>query len=158
MWWSRRSILAALPAVAACGFAPAEGPGSAGRALRDSVLPDAPATREGFDFAARIEDRLGRADPARYRLAYTITTEAVPGGITAAGTITRYTLTGRADWRLEPAGGGAALAEGRAEGMTGWFTTSTTVAAQAAEADARRRLMAILADRVVADLYAAALP
>ncbi len=156
MWWSRRGVLAALPAVAACGFAPAEGPGSAGRELRNSVLPDAPALRDEFEFVARIEDRLGRANPARYRLAYTIATDAVPGGITAAGTITRYTLTGRADWRLEPAGGGAALAEGRAEGMTGWFATATTVAAQAAETDARRRLMAILADRVVADLYTAA--
>jgi LPS-assembly lipoprotein len=41
------------------------------------------------------------------------------------------------------------------ESFAGWFATATTVATAAAEADARRRLMTMLADRVVARLYAA---
>lgn len=159
MWWSdRRAFLIGAAALAGCGFAPAEGPGSAGAALRGAVLADAPADSDGFAFVARIEDRLGRPAPARWRLEWTLATAESPGGITAAATITRYTLTGTADWRLTPIGGGAPVAEGRAEGFTGWFTTATTVATQAAEADARQRLMTILADRVVAALYTADLP
>jgi LPS-assembly lipoprotein len=153
MSWSRRGLLAAL-AAAGCGFAPAAGPGAPGAALRGAVLPDAPETRDGFDFVAALEDRLGRPALPRYRLTWRIETATQPGGITAAGTTTRFTLTGRADFALIPIGGAAPVAEGRVEGFTGWFATSTTVAAAAAEADARRRLMAILADRVVARLYA----
>lgn len=138
---------------AGCGFAPAEGPGAPGAALRGSVLVDAPDSRDGFDFVAVLEDRLGRPAVPRYRLAWRVTTETIPGGITATGATTRFTLTGRATYRLTE--GERVLAEGAVESFTGWFDTATTVAAAAAEADARRRLMAMLADRVVARLYAA---
>lgn len=152
MWWSRRGVLLALGA-AGCGFAPAEGPGAPGAALRGAVIADEPDSRDGFDFVAALEDRLGRPAAPRFRLAWGVTTEAIPGGITATGATTRFTLTGRATYRLTE--GERVLAEGAVESFTGWFATSTTVAAAAAEADARRRLMTILADRVVARLYAA---
>ncbi|MFN6979147.1 MAG: hypothetical protein ACK4OP_13545, partial [Gemmobacter sp.] len=66
MWWSdRRALLLGAAALAACGFAPAEVPGSTGAALRAAVLADAPASRDGFDFVAAFEDRLGRATNPR---------------------------------------------------------------------------------------------
>jgi LPS-assembly lipoprotein len=150
----RRSVLVFL-ALAGCGFVPAEGPGAPGAALRGAVLADPPRTRDGFDFVAAFEDRIGRPRQPRWRLAWTVSTAISPGGITAAGTTTRYTLTGTADFALIALDTAIPVAEGRVEGFTGWFATSTSVAVAAAEADARRRLMTILADRVLARLYAA---
>jgi hypothetical protein len=54
----------------------------------------------------------------------------------------------RATYRLTE--GERVLVEGEVESFTGWFAASTTVAVAAAEADARRRLMTMLADRVAA--------
>jgi len=157
MWSSdrRRILTLALAAsLAACGFAPAEGPVGAGSALRGKVMAEVPTTRDGFDFVARIEDRLGRATTPDYTLAWTLKTEPVAGGLTAAGATTRFTLTGTATYRVTDARTGALRGEGMVEGFTSWFTTGTTIASLTSEEDARRRLMTILADRIVTRLYA----
>ena len=157
-WSDRRHLLGlmlALP-LAACGFAPAEAPGGAAHALRGAVALDEPADRDGFDFAARLEDRLGRVASPRFRLAWTVEVVPVGAGITPTGAITRYTLTGRATYRLADAGTGALVASGVAESFTSYSTSGSTVATLTADQDARRRLMVILADQVVARLIAAA--
>jgi LPS-assembly lipoprotein len=159
MWWSDRRrlllLLAAVPAAAACGFSPALAPGGTAAALTGQVEPAAPDDRNGFDLVARIEERLGRAAAPRYRLAYSVTTDRIGAGITTTGAITRFTLTGTADFALTEIATGAQVAAGRVEGFTGFFATGTTVATLAAEEDANRRLMRILADRIVTRLIAA---
>jgi len=72
---------------------------------------------------------------------------AVNDGEFPAG-ITRYDLAGRAPWRLSDASG-RVLAEAEATAFTGYSATGTTVATRTAEADARARLMALLADAIV---------
>ena len=157
-WSDRRSVLALLLAapLAACGFAPAYGPGGAAAALRGAVALAEPADRDGFDFAARLEDRLGRANAPRFRLDWSVETTPVGAGITPTGAITRYTLQGKATWRLTRAAGGETVASGTVESFTSYATSGSTVATLTAEDDARRRLMVILADQVVARLIAAA--
>jgi LPS-assembly lipoprotein len=163
-WSDRRRALAlaggllaalALGGLGGCGYAPAAAPGGAGGALVGAVLPAAPDDAAGFAYVARIEDRLGRATLPRYRLDHRIVTRPTGEGITAAGAITRFRLDGRVDWQLVRLADGAMVAEGTAESFTGWFTTSTTVATLAAEEDALRRLMTILADQTVTRLLAA---
>lgn len=152
----RRTLLFALAALplSACGFAPAYAPDGAAARLRGTVRADAPADAADFDFVARIEDRLGRAQTPRLRLSYDLTTTPVGAGITPTGAITRYTLKGSARYRLTAADGTEA-ARGTVENFTSWSTTGSTVATLAAEQDAYRRLMVILADQVVTRLIAA---
>ncbi len=156
--WScdRRTFLTLVSAasLAACGFAPVEGAGGALAPLRDKVRAEAPTTRDGFDFVARLEDRLGRAASPQFALAWTIRTEPSAGGITAAGATTRFTLTGTATYGLTEVATGALRSEGTVEGFTSWFTTGTTISSLASEEDARRRLMILLADRVITRLSA----
>ncbi|MDP2084266.1 MAG: LPS assembly lipoprotein LptE [Gemmobacter sp.] len=158
MSWSDRRLflLSGLAALAGCGFAPAYGPGGAGAALRGAVTLADPKDRDGFDFAARLEDRLGRATAPRFRLNWAVVSTPVGAGITPTGAITRYTLKGRASFALVAAETGATVTSGTVESFTSWSTSGSTVATLSAEQDARRRLMVILADQVVARLIAAA--
>lgn len=147
--------LAALP-LAACGFTPAYGPGGGAVKLRGRIAVQAPVTREDFEFTARVEQRLGRAEAAAFDLTYTLATVREAGGITAANETTRYTLKGTATWTLTERSSGARVAGGTVRGFTSWSATGTTVAGLAAEDDAARRLAVILADQVVTRLIAAA--
>ena len=56
------------------------------------------------------------------------------------------------EWRLAQIGDGSEVASGSERSFTSYSATSTTVATSFAQRDARRRLMVILADRIVTDL------
>lgn len=144
---ARRALLLGALLLAGCGFAPAYGPGGVGAALRDRVAVEAPATPDGFLLGARLEDRLGRSDGDALRLLADLSVREVAAAVTPEGAITRYDLEGRAPWRLLDASG-RVLAEGTATAFTGFSATGTTVATGAAEADARGRLVALLADAI----------
>ncbi len=157
MWLSdRRFVILAPLALAACGFAPLYGPGSAAAALQGAVRAAEPSDRAGFDLVARIEERLGRPGIARFDLAYEITLEPVGVGVTTDGVTTRYTLTGSVAYSLTDRANGAALHGGSVSGFTAYSATGSTVAVLEAEDDARARLMVILADQIVARLLASA--
>jgi LPS-assembly lipoprotein len=158
--FNRRTLLTlplALPAVlAACGFTPAYGPAGPAQGLQGRIRAADPGDKNGFDFVTAIEARFGRSKDPRYGLAYTITTEAVGVGFVATDTtITRYNLTGRVDWSLTDTESDTRIAGGTAENFTSWSATSATVAAVAAEQDAAKRLMVILADQITAEILAA---
>ncbi|MEZ5753573.1 MAG: LPS assembly lipoprotein LptE [Paracoccaceae bacterium] len=145
--------LATLP-LAACGFAPAYGPEGGADALRGRVAVLAPVSKSDFDFVARLESRIGRGEAANYDLGYSITATRQSGGITAANETTRYTLRGIATWTLTERASGSRVAGGEVSAFTSWSATGTTVAGLAAEDDAARRLMVMLADQVVIRLLA----
>lgn len=143
--------LAALPA--ACTFTPAYAPGGPAAALQGAIRVDDPSDKNGFDLVERLEERLGRPQAPRFRLAYTIATEAIGVGITPENAITRYNLTGRVDWTLTDMAG-VRVTGGRVENFTSYSATGSTVAGLAAEEDAGFRLMRSLADQIVMRLIA----
>lgn len=147
--------LAALP-LAACGFTPAYGPEGGAAALRGRVAVQAPVSKGDFDFVARLESRIGRGEAVAYDLGYSIAVTRQSGGITAANETTRYTLRGTATWTLTDRASGSRVAGGEVSAFTSWSATGTTVAGLAAEDDAARRLMVMLADQVVIRLLAVA--
>lgn len=147
---TRRACLLAPLALAACGLAPVYGPGETGTALRGRVAVETPDTPDGFDLRGALRDRFGPAGAGALRLAAIPVVEAVAAAITPTGAITRYDLSGRAAWTLD--GPSGRLAEGEATAFTGYSATGTTVATRTAEADARARLMTLLADAVVTRL------
>jgi LPS-assembly lipoprotein len=153
---SRRLMILAPLALAACGFTPANAPGGPAESLRGAVLVQDPTDKNGFDLVQRLEERLGRPEAVRYDLAFTIATEAVGVGITTENEITRYNLKGVVDFTLTERATGTRVAGGRAQSFTAYSATGSTVAGLAAEEDAALRLMRILADQIVARLVAAA--
>lgn len=148
--------LGALSALAGCGFTPVYGPGGGGAALQNAVLVDAPATRDAFLLTRTVEERLGRPSDPRYGLgtAITVTQEAI--AISSNNVTTRYNLLGTVTYALRDLATGAVLGSGKVTNFTGYSASGSTVATQAAERDARERLMQILTDQMITRLVAVA--
>jgi LPS-assembly lipoprotein len=149
MSWSDLLRVAAFCLVAGCGFTPVYGPGGPGAALRDAVTVEAGETVLDYRLRVALEDRLGTG--SAYRLAVATRVDEVQAAVTSEGTITRFNLVGVAEWVLRDAAG-AEVARGEVRGLTGYLTTGSTVATEAAARDASGRLAVILADQIVARL------
>lgn len=152
--YPRRAALALLggAALAGCGFTPVYAPGQAGARLRGALALREPVSRADYILAARVEERLGLASAAPYRLGYTITQTTEDQAITADQAIQRIGLQGMLDYTVTDTVAGRTLVSGRIMDFTGYNTTGTTVATRTAERDAERRLMVMLADRLVEEL------
>ncbi len=146
------SLLLALP-LAACGFAPAYGPGGPARQLLGQVAIDPPSDKGGFDLVERLEERLGRNGNGAFRLGYTVITSEIGQGISPADAITRYRVDGSVSYSLARADGSVAAA-GKVSGFSAYAASGTTVSTVSAREDAYQRLMVQLADRIVTQLIA----
>ncbi|WP_371061035.1 LPS assembly lipoprotein LptE [Rhodosalinus sp. 5P4] len=157
-WSDRRSFVlaACAAALAGCGFAPVYAPGGGASRLQGQVAFSAPGTRAGFDLRARLEERLGVATAGRYALDVVPSVRSEGLGSTRDGRTSRFQLVGSAAFTLSDAEGGTVLAEGEVDGFTGYSTTGSIVATEAARRDAETRLMRLLADRIVDRLLLAA--
>ena len=153
MSWSRRGVLLAALALAACGFAPVYGPGGTGTRLQDKVRTADPRTPDDFAFAGRIAERLG-PDGTRSELDWRLRIAVVPQAITPDEITTRYSLNGTASYVLTEIASGRTVARGQVSSFTSYSTTGTTIATLAAEQDAHKRLARLLADQVVTRLLA----
>jgi len=153
----RRTVLLGLSALAlaGCGFRPAYGPGGVAADLRGRVAVDPPDTRDGFALVERLEERLGRAEAPLYRLSYRIATSREGLGVTGEQEITRYTVAGELFFQLRDLSTGAIAQSGSVTAFAAYSATGSSVATLAAERDAGRRLMVMLADQLVTRLVAA---
>lgn len=152
----RRLFCLSLLAVGACGFQPALAPGGGGALIQNRIRAADPTNRNEFDFVARLENRIGAGPGAPYRLIYSIQTERRGLAVTQAQEIARFNVLGELTYTVSDSDSGIALTQGRLESFTSYSATGTTVASLAAERDANRRLMIILADQLVTRLTATA--
>ncbi len=151
-----RRFIIALPllVLAACGFQPVYGPGGTGTALQNAVQVDAPNDAYSYTLVREIETRLGRAASPRYALALTVDTSEEGLAIDSEDNTTRYNLVGKVEFALRNLSSGQIEVSGNVENFTGYSATGSTVATLAAERDAQKRLMVMLADQLVTRLYA----
>ncbi len=152
----RRAILfglAALP-LAGCGFEPVYREGGAADGLQGRILVAAPKDRDSFALANRLEDRIGRADAPLYDLKYEAVTRRNSLGITDQQEITRYNVSGTVTFSLTSRSSGAVVHTDTVSSFTSYSATANTIATLAAERDAYKRLMVILADQIVTRLVA----
>ncbi|SPH23846.1 hypothetical protein DEA8626_02918 [Defluviimonas aquaemixtae] len=152
----RRTFLAGLLALllAGCGFEPAYAPGGPASGLLDQVRVDDPADKDDFDLVERLEERLGRPGSPRFRLSYDVNTKVESQAITPESVITRYQLLGNVSYRLHDIATDSVLSAGEVASFTSYSAVGTSVATAAGEADARTRLMRLLADRMLTELIA----
>jgi LPS-assembly lipoprotein len=152
--FNRRSLLLMPLALMACGFTPAYGPNGPAAGLQGSVSVASPDDKNSFDLVERLEERLGRPKVVAYDMTYTIKTNAVGVGITPDNAITRYNLNGSIDWALVSRTTGQRVTGGTVHSFTSYSATGSTVAGLAAQEDAARRLMRLLADQIVSRMLA----
>lgn len=156
---SRRQLLllgAAAVSLGACGFEPVYAPGSAARGLRGAVLYQEPTDPDQFDIARQVEQRLGMASAPRFGLAIQPVVDEESLAVAAEEDITRFDLIGRASYELTDLATGQVVMSGEVDSFTSYSATGTTVSTQAAERNARSRLMVALTDLVLTRLIASA--
>ena len=156
MWLSKRNLMMMTVAVAltGCGFTPVYAPGGAASGLEGQIAFAEPNTRDQQLLVRHLEQRLGYTTAGRYRLGYDLTVEQQRIAVTETNTTARFNLIGEVRYRLTDPSGETVLTSGSATQFTGYSATGTTVATRAANEDARARLMVILADQIVAQLFA----
>lgn len=155
-WYSRRSFVLAAAALAGCGLAPAYGPGGRATQLQQTVAVDAPDSRPGYLLTRRFEQRLGRPDPARYGLSYSISLSDRALAISSTDVTSRFNKLGSVTWALRDLDSDKVLLSGKADSFTSYSASGSTVATQAADRDAEERLMTILTDSIITRLTAEA--
>lgn len=153
--FSRRTVLVFPLAIAACGFEPVYAPGGSADHLRGKVLVQDPQLPDDYLLVQNLEQHLGRPVAAIYDLKVTITLGTQGQAVTASGATTRYSLVGIADYVLLRIGTDEVVTKGSVENFAGYSATGSTVETLAAERDAHKRLMAVLAKQITNQLYAA---
>ncbi|NNE87397.1 MAG: hypothetical protein HKN27_04915 [Silicimonas sp.] len=149
--FNRRLFCLSFAALAGCGFTPVYGPGGSAEGLRGRIDFATPADEEGAALVRRLEDRLGRTTTGDLKMTAEIRLKEAALGFLPDGELSRFNVDGQVDWELRDSAG-RAVAAGQERSFTSYSATSTTVATTFAQRDARRRLMVILADRIIADL------
>lgn len=150
--FNRRMFLLTPLALAACGFTPVYGTGGNGGALQNSVQVLQPDDENSYLLTRRLEERLGRATVPTYRLTVDVQSEREALAVNSQSNINRFNLVGIADYALVDQSTGRVVTSGQVNNFTGSSATGTTVATLAAERDAQRRLMTLLADQIIVRL------
>ena len=153
----RTFLLLSVVGLGACGFTPALGPEGSAANLCGLIEVEDPVDVLSFEFVRARTAQLGPPNAPRYRLEAEIVVGEQAVGVLPDQTITSYNVLGEVDYVVTDLATGTVAASGEVANFTTYSATSTTVATTSAQADARRRLMAILADQVIEDLYVARL-
>ena len=146
---SRRFTILGLLALGGCGFAPIYGDDTG---LRGQIAYQTDDTVAGFRLRSQLENRLGVAADPRYLLTVAKTEQRQTSAITSDGDTTRFNVVGTATWTLSDMATGARVDAGEVQAFTGYATTGSTTATQAADTDATARLSIILADMIVSQV------
>jgi LPS-assembly lipoprotein len=146
MLLSKRQFLTggAMVCLSACGYSPAYAPGGVGDRLRGKIRVE------------RFEARMGVPTQPTHDLAYGIGFGADGVSITADQVTQRFNLTGQLTYSITQRPGNVVVTQGVVESFTSYSTTSNITSTRAAEQDAYRRLVTILADQLVTELLASA--
>ncbi|MEW2918858.1 LPS assembly lipoprotein LptE [Ruegeria sp. ANG10] len=155
--FSRRTLLMIPLALAACGFEPVYAPGGSGAALNGKVAVSAPNSVDTYMLVQNLEQRLGRSATSgnEYELNVNVSTAFRSSAITTTNETNRYTIEGKSNYALRSNQTGQVIASGTVENFVSYSAAGSTVSTLADERDARKRLMAILSDQIVSELYAA---
>ncbi len=155
--FNRRTLLLMPFALAACGFEPVYAPGGSGAALNGRVAVSAPNSVDSYMLVQNLEQRLGRSATSggEYNLDVRVSTAFRSAAITTTNETNRYTIEGSANYALRSNATGQVIASGTVSNFVGYSAAGSTVSTLADERDARERLMVILSDQIIAELYAA---
>lgn len=157
MWSSdRRHLLklmlaapASLAALSACGFTPAYAPdGGADLLLNATRIPE-PDSGDTYLLVRALEQRLGRVQTPVYDLQLTLNVTDAALSITKGGITTRFNVQGTLTYTLRHIASGTQIGTGVLTNFSGYSATGTTVATQAAQSDAHKRLMTMLVNMLM---------
>jgi len=156
--FNRRKFLtltAAPLALSACGFTPIYSDGSAAEQMHGRIALGSFNGLDGFQMREQLVSRLGTATTATHRLDVALTVDSDGIAITQDGSITRYNLSGTAEFTITRLDGGVAFRD-TVTAFTAYNATASAYATRIAEQDANRRMAVTIADKIVTRLATSA--
>ncbi len=154
--FSRRTILLAPLALAACGFTPIYGRGSAAEAIHGKITLGTVSDRLSFEFYEQLENSLGRAVVAQFTLDVALDVASEGLAITQDNAITRYNLKGTATLTLTRISDGKIVLTDKLRAYTAYSATASAYATFISERDAKRRIAVSLADQIATRIASSA--
>ena len=139
--------------LAACNLTPVHAPNGAASKLENRISIAEPTTEDLYLLTRHVETKLGRSDPAPMKLVMTVFHGGTGVGTTATGFPTRIQRTGTLTYTLSNSDNGETIKTGTINRFTGYSTTGNLATSLAAERDSIKRLMVILADAMIDQLY-----
>jgi len=149
-------MLLAPLALAACGFTPIYGRGSAAEALHGKIALGQVSSRLTFEFYEQLENRLGRAQTPLFQLEVSLDVTSQGLAITQDNAITRYNLSSEARFTLTRIADNKVVLQDSLRAFTAYSATASAYATQVSERDANRRLAVSLADQIATRIASSA--
>ena len=154
--FNRRFVLLAPLALAACGFTPIYGRGTAAEALHGKIALGTVSDRLSFEFYEQLENRLGRAESPQFTLDVALNVASEGLAITQDNAITRYNLAGTATLSLTRISDGKVVLADKLRAYTAYSATASAYATFISERDAKRRIAVSLADQIATRIASSA--
>lgn len=145
------TLLATPLALSACGFTPIYGEGSAAAEMHGRIALGEFHGRNGFILREQLETDLGLATNATHLLNVDLNINRKGLAITRGGAITRYNLSGKANFTIRQIDGGV-VHRSNVTAFTAYNATASAYATRVSEQDAYRRLVETLADRITTSM------
>ena len=154
MWLFSRHLIQLIPLfVVSCGFTPVYSPNSSFQDFNNQIQIQNPHDENSFIFVQELETQLGSRGN-QYSLTFNLTTQKDPVLTSRIGRTLRFNINGKADFTLTKLDDSQIIYQGQVTNFTSYSTAGTTVEARLAEQEAHIRLMRILANQVLTQLYA----
>ncbi len=148
--YSRRLLLLALLPLAACGFEPVYGTGTAAQNMLGKIEVQVVKGRNGFELRDRLIERLGSVGTdAPFALSFKTTITSDDLTISDDSDVTRFTLQGVTEFRVIDKDTKSIAYQNTVTSNTAYSATSGTYPTSIAERDANVRLNRDLADKIV---------
>jgi LPS-assembly lipoprotein len=150
LYSKRRWFLLALLPLAACGFEPVYGTGTAASNMLGKIEIQVVKGRNGFELRDRLLERLGSVGiDAPYALSFKTTIVSDDLTISDDNDVIRFTLAGVTAFQIIDKAAQSVVFNSTVTSNTAYSATSGTYATSIAERDANMRLNRDLADKIV---------
>ena len=149
-YFNRRIFLLALLPLAACGFEPVYGTGTAATNMLGQIEIQVVKGRNGFELRDRLLERLGSVGvDAPYALSFKTTIASDDLTISDDNDVTRFTLTGVTAFQITNKSTQTVVYNSTVTSNTAYSATSGTYATSIAERDANIRLNRDMAEKII---------
>ena len=156
MLWSRQILsLGFCLFTISCGYKPVYGPYGSAKNLAGNVSIEAPSDRASYILYHQLNNHLQDSDDGDYELSISISEISSRAAIDENGRAHRALLQGFATFDLRRVSDKKSVINGRVQGFTGYSKLAASAASHASSRDATKRLMTVLADKIVYELVLA---
>lgn len=139
--------------VVSCGFTPVYSPNSSFQNLNNHTQIQIPNDKDSFILVEELQTKLGNQGN-KYSLTFDLTTKKNDILTSTIGRALRFNINGTVDFTLTALKNNKTIYQGQVTNFTSYSATGQTAETRFSEQEAHTRLMRILANQILTQLYA----